>query len=187
MTGNRKKLGMLMLACSLLPACGAMAADSATITIPITIINPQNTCKVGFEGPTISGGNTYTFQEVLIKGEKAKQHASFRAVVTCEENSQVNTALMLGPGGGRQTHDNKIGLFRLDDPTASSGDLWLTLEDGSMAPMATIAGGTSVSFCTGMASDTVRNSCTLTPVTDILASAVGGAVSTTLTFAVVYP
>lgn len=186
MKGQREALMSLILICSLLPACGAMAADSATITIPVTIINQQNTCKVGFEGASISG-NTYTFQAVLLKG-LTQTHPPFQAVVTCENNSVVNTALTLRPAGAYQASGNKVGLYRVDDPSVKSGDLWLTLDGGGIAPIGNSAGDTALtSFCQGTTSDTVRNSCTLTPMTDIQASAVGGPVSTTLTFDVVYP
>ncbi|EOR1871225.1 hypothetical protein DI133_RS21605 [Escherichia coli] len=186
MKGKREILSVLMLACSLLPVCDVIAAGSTTITIPITIINQPNTCKVGFEGASILSGNTYTFQAVLLKGQR-QTHPSFQAVVTCENNAVVNTALTLRPAGMHQAYGNKVGLYRVDNPTESSGNLWLTLADGSMAPIAINSGDTPTPFCTGIASDTVKNSCSLTPVTQILASTVGGPISTTLTFGVVYP
>jgi hypothetical protein len=187
-------LMVLMLAGCLLPVCSTIAAtvtqpddkSSATIVIPVTIINQQNTCEVSFRGDAVSGG-TYTFRETLLKGQ-TQQHPAFNAVVTCEENSEVKTALKLRPAGAFQASDNKAGLHPVGDLSVKSGELWLTLADGSTAPMGSNAGDTAMSaFCEGMASDTLENSCRLTPVTSILPSAPGGPVSTTLTFEVVYP
>lgn len=179
-------LAALILAGGVLPASSAMAADSTTITIPVTIINQQNTCNVGFEGNGISS-NTYTFRDTLLKGQ-TQTHPSFRTVITCENNSVVKTALTLRPAGAFQASGNKVGLHPAGNLSVKSGDMWLTLESGSIVPMGNSAGATSLTpFCEGTASDTVKNSCTLTPVTNILASAPGGPVSTTLTFDVVYP
>ncbi|HAK5377186.1 TPA: hypothetical protein H1V70_004611 [Salmonella enterica] len=181
----RGALAPLILVSGLLPSGGVVAASSTNITIPITIINPQNTCKVGFEGGV--SGNTYTFRNILLKGQ-TQTHPSFQAVVTCENNSVVKTALKLRPAGAFQSSGNKVGLHPGGNPSVKSGELWLTLADGSTAPMGNNAGTTSLTpFCEGTASDAVKNSCTLTPVTSILASAPGGPVSTTLTFEVDYP
>ncbi|CAD5758900.1 Uncharacterised protein [Escherichia coli] len=160
--------------------------SSAIITIPVTLINQQNTCKVTFEGATVSGGGTYTFQATLLKGQE-QTHPPFQAVVTCEENSAVKTALKVRPATGFQGSGDNAGLYREDDLTAKSGELWL-MHDGQKVPMGSNAGGTSpAEFCVGMASDTVRNSCLLTPKTSILPTAQGGPVTTTLTFDVAYP
>lgn len=181
--------GMLLLlpaACSLAATVARVDDNTVTIEIPVTIINQQNTCKVTFEGTSVSGG-TYTFRQTLLKGQEQK-HPSFQAVVTCEENSEVKTALTLRPAGNFQASNNRVGLHPVGDLSVKSGELWLTMADGSTAPMGASAAATSqTAFCEGMASDTVRNSCTLTPVTRILSTAPGGPVSTTLTFDVVYP
>lgn len=180
--------GMLLLlpaACSLAATVDKPNESSAIITIPVTIINQQNTCKVTFEGTSVSGG-TYTFRQTLLKGQE-QTHPSFQAVVTCEENSEVKTALTLRPAGNFQASGNKAGLHPVGDLSVKSGELWL-LANNSIVPMGNSAGDTALTaFCEGMASDTVRNSCTLTPVTHILPTAPGGPVSTTLTFDVVYP
>lgn len=181
--------GMLLLlpaACSLAATVDKPDESSAIITIPVTIINQQNTCKVTFEGTSVSGG-TYTFRQTLLKGQE-QTHPSFQAVVTCEENSEVKTALTLRPAGNFQASGNKAGLHPVGDLSVKSGELWLTLTDGTIVPMGDSAAATSqTAFCEGMASDTVRNSCSLTPVTRILPTAPGGPVSTMLTFDVVYP
>ena len=166
--------GMLLLlpaACSLAATVSKPDESSAIITIPVTIINQQNTCKVTFEGTSVSGGS-YTFRQTLLKGQE-QTHPSFQAVVTCEGNFQAS--------------GNKAGLHPVGDLSVKSGELWL-LANNSIVPMGNSAGDTALTaFCEGMASDTVRNSCTLTPVTHILPAAPGGPVSTTLTFDVVYP
>lgn len=186
MERQRGLLAALMLAGGLLSACRAMAADTATITVPITIINQQNTCVVGFEGASVSG-STYTFRDTLLKGQ-TQIHPPFRAVVTCDNNSVVKTALTLRPAGAFQASGDKAGLHPVGNLSVKSGELWLTLVGGGLAPIGSSAVATSLTpFCEGTASDTVRNSCELTPVTSILPSAPGGPVSTTLTFDVVYP
>lgn len=181
--------GMLLLlpaACSLAATVDKPDGSSAIITIPVTIINQQNTCKVTFDGPSVSGG-TYTFQKTLLKGQE-QEHQPFRAIVTCANNSEVETALTLRPAGSFQASNNRVGLHPVGDLSVKSGELWLVLADGNPAPMGANAAATSQAvFCKGMTSDTVRNSCTLTPVTHILPTAPGGPVSTTLTFDVVYP
>lgn len=193
MKRQQHALMTLLLAGSLLSACSAIAAtvtqpadkSSATIVIPVTIINQQNTCRVGFEGGPVSGG-TYTFRETLLKGQ-TQQHPAFRAVVTCDDNSVVKTALKLRPAGAFQASGNRVGLHPSGDLSVKSGELWLEL-NGTPVPMGNSAGDTTMAaFCEGTASDTVRNSCELTPWTSIQASAPGGPVSTTLTFEVDYP
>lgn len=194
MKRERGPLAALILVGWLLPVSGGLAAtvdktsdSSAIITIPVTLINQQNTCKVSFEGTSVSGG-TYTFREILLKGQTQNNHPSFRAVVTCEENSEVKTALTLRPAGNFQASNNRAGLHPVGDLSVTSGELWLTLTDGSTVPMGSNAGDTSLTaFCEGTTSDTVRNVCELKPVTSILPTAPGGPVSTTLTFDVVYP
>lgn len=180
--------GMLLLlpaACSLAATVDKPNDSTAIITIPVTIINQQNTCRVTFEGTSVSG-NTYAFRQTLLKGQE-QTHPSFQAVVTCEENSEVKTALTLRPAGNFRASGNKAGLHPVGDLSVNSGELWL-LANNSIVPMGNSAGDTALTpFCEGMASDTVRNSCTLTPVTRILPTAPGGPVSTTLTFDVVYP
>ncbi|WP_097469895.1 hypothetical protein [Escherichia coli] len=186
MKGLLSVLFALMLCCGLLSVCDVIAANSATINIPVTIITQQSTCKVRFEGESVSG-DTYTFQKVLLKGVQQK-HPSFQAVVYCDDNSVVTTALALRPAGALQSVGNKVGLYRVDEPGTKSGELWLTLKDGSIVPMGkNAADATQKSFCQGGASNIQHNICLLMPVTDIPVSAVGGPVNTTLAFDVVYP
>ncbi|HFL4936697.1 TPA: hypothetical protein ACG34J_004729 [Escherichia coli] len=160
-------------------------ANSAVITIPVTIINQQSTCKVSFEGANVSG-SAYTFQETLLKGQ-IQNHPPFQAVVTCDGDSEVKTALTLRPAGAFQANANHVDLYSVDNPVVKSGELWLTLQNGNLAPMGDSAGSISLTpFCEGVSSGSVRNSCTLKPVTSILSTAPGGPVSTTLAFDVVY-
>ncbi|MWM72153.1 hypothetical protein GQL89_21690 [Escherichia coli] len=160
-------------------------ANSAIITIPVTIINQQSTCTVSFEGTNVSG-SAYTFQETLLKGQ-IQNHPPFQAVVTCDGNSKVKTALALRPAGAFQANANHVDLYSVDNTSVKSGELWLTLQNGNLAPMGNSTGSISQTpFCEGVTSGTVRNSCTLKPVTSILSTAPEGPVSTTLTFDVVY-
>lgn len=174
----------LMLAGLLLSVCNTMAATvvqptqgSATITIPVTIINQQNTCRVELKGDAISGGS-YRL-DPLQKGE-LHSHPSFQAMMYCDGDVPVKTALKVQPGYGfTVTANNRVAMRGASQDV--KGELWLTLPGGNLVSM---RGDTA--FCPGMSTRTQPNSCVLKPVTQILSAGPGGEVNAILTFNVDY-
>lgn len=180
---KREQHALMVLMIAGLSVCNAMAATvvqpdqgSVTITIPVTIINQQNTCRVELKGDAISGGS-YRLGS-LQKGEP-HSHPSFQAMMYCEGNVPVKTGLKVRPGGGfTVTGNNRVTMRGASQDV--KGELWLTL-NGSPVPMK----GNTV-FCKGLSTNTQPNTCSLTPVTQILSAGPGGEVNATLTFDVDY-
>lgn len=183
MKREQHALMLLLLAGLLLSVCNTMAATvvqssqgTATITIPVTIINQQNTCRVELKGDAISGGS-YRLG-TLQKGEP-HSHPSFQAMMYCEGNVPVKTGLKVRPGGAfTVTGNNRVAMRGASQDV--KGELWLTL-NGSPVPM-----GGNAAFCQGESTNTQPNKCSLTPVTQILSAGPGGEVNATLTFDVDY-
>lgn len=154
--------------------------SSATIVIPVTLINIQATCDVTFSGAGLgSTGGTYTLG-TLSKGED-KAHAPFRAVVECRDmdgSETVSTALTASVRTGTLTGNNSIRMLVGGQDDASAPELWLEEAGGQRVPL----DGTA--FCKG--SGLNSNECTLTPHTRVPGNSPGGELSATVVFDVTY-
>lgn len=167
------------------PAPAARAAtvnqtsdSSATITIPVTLINIQPTCDLTFTGLQGSKGN-YSYTLGSLSPGQQRQHTPFKAVISCQDvqgNESVSTALTASVRQGSVT-DNRIRMLVDGQENAAGPELWLET-GGQRVPL----DGTA--FCQGNGLD--RNECTLTPVTQVPDSAAGGQVSATVVFDVTY-
>ncbi len=175
MKRQRGALAALILAGGMVPVSGAVAAESATITIPVTINTQPKTCSVAIRGNNV-GGDTYRFEGDLQKGLGLKQeHPPFQVVISCNEQAR-RVALVVQSVGGHAS-GNEFGLY---SGSMKSGDLWL-VDRWSNKPVP--IGGW---FCDSV-SVSAGKTCELKPVTSILASAPGGPVSTRVRFSVAYP
>ncbi|EGE2290364.1 hypothetical protein [Escherichia coli] len=153
--------------------------SSATIVIPVTLINIQATCDVTFSGAGLgSTGGTYTLG-TLSKGED-KEHAPFRAVVECRDTDgteTVSTALTASVRTGTLVGNNSVRMLVDGKDDADAPELWL--ETGGQR--ITLDGS---AFCKGNGLN--RNECTLTPHTRVPGNSPGGELSATVVFDVTY-
>ncbi|HAM4877259.1 hypothetical protein KJD96_19565 [Escherichia marmotae] len=153
--------------------------SSATIVIPVTLINIQATCDVTFSGAGLgSTGGTYTLGR-LSKGE-GKGHEPFRAAVECRDmdgTETVSTALTASVRTGALTGNNSIRMLVDGQDDTDAPELWLE-KDGHRIPLDGSA------FCKGNGLN--RNECTLTPHTRVPDNSPGGELSATVVFDVTY-
>ncbi|HAV9718375.1 TPA: hypothetical protein JLH16_003405 [Escherichia coli] len=153
--------------------------SSATIVIPVTLINTQATCDVTFSGAGLgSTGGTYTLG-TLSKGED-KAHAPFRAVVECRDTDgteTVSTALTASVRTGTLVGNNSVRMLVDGKDDTDAPELWL--ETGGQR--ITLDGS---AFCKGNGLN--RNECTLTPHTRVPGNSPGGELSATVVFDVIY-
>lgn len=153
--------------------------SSATIVIPVTLINIQATCDVTFSGAGLgSTGGTYTLG-TLSKGED-KEHAPFRAVVECRDTDgteTVSTALTASVRTGTLVGNNSVRMLVDGKDDTDAPELWL--ETGGQR--ITLDGST---FCKGNGLN--RNECTLTPHTRVPGNSPGGELSASVVFDVTY-
>ncbi|EHY3137797.1 hypothetical protein K4C27_004476 [Escherichia coli] len=153
--------------------------SSATIVIPVTLINIQATCDVTFSGTGLgSTGGTYTLG-TLSKGED-KAHAPFRAIVECRDmdgTETVSTALTASVRTGTLTGNNTIRMLVDGQDDTDAPELWLET-DGQRIPL------DGAAFCKGNGLN--RNECTLTPHTRVPGNSPGGELSATVVFDVTY-
>ncbi len=153
--------------------------SSATIVIPVTLINIQATCDVTFSGTGLgSTGGTYTLG-TLSKGED-KAHAPFRAIVECRDmdgTETVSTALTASVRTGTLTGNNTIRMLVDGQDNTDAPELWLET-DGQRIPL------DGAAFCKGNGLN--RNECTLTPHTRVPGNSPGGELSATVVFDVTY-
>ena len=153
--------------------------SSATIVIPVTLINIQATCDVTFSGAGLgSTGSTYTLG-TLSKGED-KEHAPFRAVVECRDTDgteTVSTALTASVRTGTLVGNNSVRMLVDGKDDTDAPELWL--ETGGQR--ITLDGS---AFCKGNGLN--RNECTLTPHTRVPGNSPGGELSATVVFDVTY-
>ncbi|EFN6235705.1 hypothetical protein FVI09_25140 [Escherichia coli] len=155
--------------------------SSATIVIPVTLINIQATCDVTFSGAGLgSTGGTYQLG-TLKKGEKNKPHQQFKAIVECQNvtgTETVSTALTAAVRAGTLTTSDSIRMLRDGQESSDAPELWLEAEGQRVK----LDGSTP--FCQG--SGLSRNECTLTPHTSVPDNTTGGEVSATVVFDVTY-
>ncbi|EOU2287571.1 hypothetical protein ACNTNE_004521 [Escherichia coli] len=153
--------------------------SSATIDIPVTLINIQYTCDVTFSGAGLGSiGGTYTLG-TLSKGED-KAHAPFRAVVECRDTDgteTVSTALTASVRTGTLVGNNSVRMLVDGKDDTDAPELWL--ETGGQR--ITLDGS---AFCKGNGLN--RNECTLTPHTRVPGNSPGGELSATVVFDVTY-
>ncbi|EGJ8836522.1 hypothetical protein ACV38A_003984 [Escherichia coli] len=152
--------------------------SSATITIPVTLINIQATCDLTFTG--LEGGlGNYSYSLGSLSPGQQRQHTPFKAVIDCRDvqgNEGVSTALTASVRQGSVT-GNRIRMLVDGQENAAGPELWLEA-GGQPVPL----NGTA--FCQGNALD--RNECSLTPFTQVPNGAPGGQVSATVVFDVTY-
>ncbi|EJN3746741.1 hypothetical protein NPX25_004893 [Escherichia coli] len=152
--------------------------SSATITIPVTLINIQPTCDLTFTGLDGGTGNYTYFLGSLSPGQQ-RQHTPFKAVIDCRDvqgNEGVSTALTASVRQG-SVADNRIRMLVDGQENAAGPELWLET-GGQRVPL------NSTAFCQGNGLD--HNECSLTPVTRVPDNAPGGQVSATVVFDVTY-
>lgn len=154
--------------------------SSATIVIPLTIINLQATCDLTFSGAGLgSSGGIYTLGSLTMGEEKT--HPSFKAAIACQGadvgSSAVRTALVASARGAVATNGGIR--MQVDGQQNPKGpELWL--ETGKQ----TVPLDGSTAFCKG--TSLALNECTLTPHTRVAQDAPAGQVSATVVFDIVY-
>jgi hypothetical protein len=153
--------------------------NSATIVIPVTLINIQATCDVTFSGAGLgSTGGTYTLGTLSKDEEKA--HTPFRAAVACQNmdgTETVSSALTASVRTGTLTGNNSIRMLVDGQDDTDAPELWLET-DGQRIPL------DGVAFCKGNGLN--RNECTLTPHTRVPGNSPGGELSAAVVFDVTY-
>ncbi|ECM5781376.1 hypothetical protein YD21_15345 [Salmonella enterica subsp. enterica serovar Typhimurium] len=154
------------------------AASKENITIPFTLTNPQQTCKLTFD----NGGNTMNYQLGVMNKGVRMQHRPFTVKVGCGQSTVVKTALTARnttgtlQGGG----DSSVVIMRMNGQPSNNGPLFW-LENGSKRVKLT--GKDDDAFCISPS----PNNCELRPVTDIPANSPEGNIDVTVVFDVVYP
>lgn len=158
--------------------------SSATIVIPVTLINIQATCDVTFSGSSVSlgsHGGTYPLG-ALSRGEE-KKHTPFTAVIECQDmdgTETVSTALTASARTGTLSGSNdSIRMLVDDEDNGNAPVLWLETGAGQRVPL-----DGSTPFCVGNGLN--RNECALTPHTQVPDNSPGGEVSATVVFDVTY-
>ncbi len=157
------------------------AASTATLTIPITIINSQPTCNLTFD----NGSSTLTYQlGTLGRGDEIR-HAPFTVNVSCEGNTAVKTALTARNTTGTLQGGNDSVMMRVNGQASTNGPLFW-LENGGQRVKLT--GLESDAFCNrNDTSASTPNACQLRPVTNVPVTSPEGDIDVTIVFDVIYP
>lgn len=156
------------------------SSSSASITIPVTLINIQATCDLTFTGLDGGAGN-YSYTLGSLSPGQPRQHPPFKAVINCRDvqgNEGVSTALSASVRQG-SVANNRIRMLVDGQENIAGPELWLEVGGhGQPVPL----DGTP--FCQGNGLD--HNECTLTPFTLVPDSAPGGQVSANVVFRMTY-
>lgn len=153
--------------------------SSATITIPLTITNPQPTCNLTFN----NGSSTLTYQlGTLGRGDEIR-HPPFTVNVNCADSTVVKTALTARNTTGTLQSGNDSVMMRVNGQTSTNGPLFW-LESGGQRVKLT----GQDTFCNrNDTSVSTPNVCQLRPVTNVPAQSPEGNIDVTVVFDVEYP
>ena len=167
-------LGMLLV----VKGAYGTGENSASILVPVTLINMLHTCSLSFSGAGLnSNGGVYQLGSLKIGEEK--EHSSFNIIVDCKDTDgteSVNTALTASVRN--PTVDNyHIQMTVNGQYNDNAPVLWLE-SNGKSIPV------NGAPFCQGVKLN--RNVCTLTPYTRVPLNSPGGEISAAIVFDITY-
>ncbi|MEG2566758.1 MAG: hypothetical protein RSA84_11175 [Acinetobacter sp.] len=156
------------------------AEDTATVTIPFTIVNPMPTCDLTFDGKP-----TLTYVLGTMSPGTDMRHMPFTVSVNCHGKQIINTALTArNINGTLQSGDDSVKM-RVNDRDEPDGPVfWLTGPDDQRVKL---TGREGDAFCAkNKTSAGTPNTCQLSPFTSIPAQSPQGLINVTIRFDIIY-